>query len=124
MKRRHLLMGAALLVAAGLVLFGDRTPSDGVAEPVERAARMPAAAVPRAAVRPAGEGAGGEAAILRLIPRATLIGEAGEAAFHRGEGVFLGQNWNPPPPPAPSAAVHGDRQGRDGRPVGSLPGAR
>lgn len=107
MKPRHLLLGAALLIAAGLVLFGDRTPSDGVAEPVERAARpaATATAVQRTAARPAGEGAGGETAILRLVPRATLIGEAGEAAFRSGEGVFLGQNWNPPPPPAPSGPV-------------------
>lgn len=42
-----------------------------------------------------------EAAILRLIPRAVLVGEAGEATFAAGEGIFQGQNWNPPPPPPP-----------------------
>jgi hypothetical protein len=98
MKPRHLLMGAALIAAAGLVLLGDRSPADSVAEPVERAARTPAVAV-------APQPAAGEASILRLVPRATLIGEAGEAAFRSGEGVFLGQNWNPPPPPAPSGPV-------------------
>jgi hypothetical protein len=98
MKPRHLLMGAALIAAAGLVLLGDRTPAGSLAEPVERAARTPAVA---AAPQPAA----GEASILRLVPRATLIGEAGEAAFRSGEGVFLGQNWNPPPPPAPTGPV-------------------
>jgi hypothetical protein len=98
-------MGAALLIAAGLVLFGDTTPSNGVAEPVERAARSaPAAAAPRATA-PAAASTATDNAILRLIPRETLIGEAGEAAFRSGEGVFLGQNWNPPPPPPPAGPV-------------------
>ena len=51
MKPRHLLMGAALVLAAGLVLFGDNAPETDVAEPVERA-QAPVAA-PRAVERPA-----------------------------------------------------------------------
>ncbi|UGQ47666.1 hypothetical protein [Massilia endophytica] len=104
MKPRHLLMGAALLAAAGLVLFGDTTPSNGVAEPVERAPRSAPVAAPRAPA-PAADAATTDNAILRLVPRSTLIGEAGEAAFRSGEGVFLGQNWNPPPPPPPPGPV-------------------
>ncbi|NVD99972.1 hypothetical protein [Massilia sp. BJB1822] len=135
MKPRHLLMGGALLTAAGLALFGDKTPSGDVAEAVDRPApragkeagnavgKAPAPAAPQdAAVPMAGSPSAppapaappveappavanaknanaGNSAILRLIPRAQLIGEAGEASFKSGEGVFLGQNWNPPPPP-------------------------
>lgn len=98
MKPRHLLMGAALVAAAGLVLLGDTTsPDTEVAEPVERAQRpaAPSAPVP-AAVRAAQAADAGT--ILRLVPRAELIGEAGEAAFE-GNDLFAGQNLNPPPPP-------------------------
>ncbi|UTY55760.1 hypothetical protein [Massilia sp. erpn] len=139
MKPRHLLMGGALLTAAGLALFGDKTPSGDVAEAVDRpapragkqagdaagktpapqnaaapvasspSAPLPSAAPPveappavagaKNAVAGAKNAGAGNTAILRLIPRAQLIGEAGEASFKSGEGVFLGQNWNPPPPP-------------------------
>ncbi|WP_338758444.1 hypothetical protein [Massilia sp. METH4] len=105
MKPRHLLMGGALVLAAGLVLFGDNAPEVEVAEPVERAQ------APVAAPRPAGRGAAAQPAapladptILRLIPRAELIGATGEGAFQGSDGVFAGQNLNPAPPPpqAPS----------------------
>jgi hypothetical protein len=105
-KPRHMAMGGALLVAALLVLFGDKTPDSGIAQPTERtAARAPAVAAapaprPQAA---SAKASAGEAAILRLIPRAQLIGEAGEGAFKSADGVFGGQTWNPPPPPAPPA---------------------
>jgi hypothetical protein len=101
MKPRHLLMGAGLAIAAGLVLFGDTTPESDVAEPVERA-QAPRAVAPAAARAPAAPPADG--AILRLIPRAELIGATGEGAFKGSEGVFAGQDLNPPPPPpeAPS----------------------
>lgn len=186
MKPRHLILGGTLLAAAGLALFGDKTPSGEVAEAVDRRAAPRAAAGPAAGPSAAGASAGvsaaaaggasatapasvavtptavqaaaggtpakatgngapvsapaptaanpaapagptvaaaspaaaasappaasvarggavvakaGSSAILRLIPRAQLIGEAGEATFKSGEGVFLGQNWNPPPPP-------------------------
>ncbi|NGZ88007.1 hypothetical protein [Duganella aceris] len=105
MKPYQIAMAVALVGAAGLVLFGDSAPSSDIAEPVARgaAANAPTAAPARAgkdAVKPQAE-----VAILRLRPRAELIGEAGEAAFASGEGVFLGQNWNPPPPPAPPASA-------------------
>ena len=96
MKPRHVALGAALALAAGLVVFGDNTPEDAVAEPVERA---PAA--PRARIA-AKEGAA--PAILRLLPRESLIG--GDDRFGQdGEAnpVFARQDWTPPPPPAPPA---------------------
>ncbi|WP_426342032.1 hypothetical protein ACN9MZ_10210 [Pseudoduganella sp. S-14] len=102
MKPRHMLMGVALAGAAALVLFGDKAPSDTVAEAVERKpARAPAAGVPPAAK--GGNAATGEASILRLVPREELIGDVGEGSFKSKDGVFGGQNWNPPPPP-PTAA--------------------
>ena len=109
MKPYQLAMVIALAGAAGLVLFGDKTPSSSVAEPVDRASRAPArtgspavAAVAAVASRAgASASASGDVMILRLVPRALLIGEAGEGAFASGEGVFGGQNWNPPPPPPP-----------------------
>jgi hypothetical protein len=108
MKPRHLLMGAALAVAAALVIFGDNRPEADVAEPVDRAsapAAAPPAPAPAARVERSERPAAGEtAAILRLVPRAELIGATGEGAFKGAGGVFQGQNWNPPPapPPAPS----------------------
>ena len=96
MKPRHLLMGAALVAAAGLVLLGDSAPETEVAEPVERAPRP--AAAPTVAARVAQENADA-GKILRLVPRAELIGATGEDAFVGGAGLFAGQNLNPPPPP-------------------------
>jgi hypothetical protein len=121
MKPRHLLMGGALLAAAGLVWFGDKTPAGSdVAEAVERrapAAAAPASAAPAAdsvaSVQPApaanlsanananaNKGAApAEVQILRLAPRGELLGESGEGRFGGTEGLFGSQNWTPPPPP-------------------------
>ncbi|GGY85218.1 hypothetical protein ACFFTM_04750 [Pseudoduganella plicata] len=97
MKPRHLLMGAALVAAAGLVLLGGSAPEPDVAEPVERAQR-PAPVAPVAA--PANAAAGADTGkIVRLIPRAELIGATGEGAFGGNGGLFAGQNLNPPPAP-------------------------
>jgi hypothetical protein len=117
MKPYQIVMAMALVGAAGLVLFGDNAPSADIAEPVARAtvASAPVAgttAAPASAPAPASRAAVAtatgkdgkpvaEAAILRLTPRAELVGEAGDATFASGEGVFMGQNWNPPPPPPP-----------------------
>jgi hypothetical protein len=122
MTPRHVLMGAALAGAAALVLFGDRTPDSGVAEPAERhapkagpatspapAAPVAAQAVP-AAAPPAGSAATGrtgkgappaDAAILRLLPRAQLVGEPGDAVAAGADGMFGTQTFTPPPPPPP-----------------------
>ena len=110
MKPRHLAMGAALVAAAALVLFGDRAPDTEVAEAVERApaprAAQPAPAAAAAAAAPAPARApvatAGSAAgtpILALVPRETLIGDS-DTQFRQGEnGVFGRQDWTPPPPP-------------------------
>jgi hypothetical protein len=107
MKPYQIVMGLALAVAAGLVLFGDNTPSADIAEPVARSSKAPAAASVSAAPA-ARAGKDGkpqaEVAILRLTPRAELVGESGEATFAAGEGVFVGQNWNPAPSPSSQAA--------------------
>lgn len=106
MKPYQIAMGIALAVAGGLVLFGDNSPSGDIAEPVARS-RVTPATTPVAAPAPrAGKDAKPqvEVAILRLTPRAMLVGESGEATFASGEGVFQGQNWNPPPPPPPPAS--------------------
>ena len=97
MKRRHMAMGAALLLATALVLFGDNSPDSGVAEAVERApAQVSVVAVaPRSA---APKAPGVEVTILPLVPRAVLIGESDEA-MGGGASVFGQQNWTPPPPP-------------------------
>jgi hypothetical protein len=108
MKPYQIAMGLALVGAAGLVLFGDNSPSADIAEPVARGAAPSTAPVAARGAAPARAGkdakSQAEVAILRLLPRAELIGESGEAAFASGEGVFLGQNWNPPPPPPPPAS--------------------
>ncbi|SEN47496.1 hypothetical protein SAMN05428959_10247 [Duganella sp. CF517] len=102
MKPYHIAMGVALAGAAALAVFGDNTPSSDIAEPV---ARPPKAAGAVAAVSAARSGKDGKATadamILRLVPRAALVGDSADASFGAGEGVFLGQNWNPPPPPPP-----------------------
>jgi hypothetical protein len=115
MKPRHLVLGAGLLGAALLVIFGDRAPESGVAEAVERPAAVlrpvPAAAavavLPPAAVNhgPAA-GRGKEQPVLALVPREILIGDS-DGGFGQGEsgaGGFGRRDWNPPPPPPQPAA--------------------
>lgn len=113
MKPRHIAMGAALVLAAGLVAFGDSTPEDAVAEPVERAqAPAPAVAAPavdRSADRLMDKDNDKDKdtapAVLRLVPRDVLIGD-GDERFNQGQnGVFARQDWTPPPPPPAPAAV-------------------
>ncbi|MYM65265.1 hypothetical protein GTP45_00270 [Pseudoduganella sp. FT55W] len=99
MKPYQIVMVLALVGAAGLVLFGDNSPSGSIAEPVARTNTPAQAPAPRTAGSDKPQQA--DAVILPLIPRAQLVGEAGDATFASGEGVFAGQNWNPPPPPPP-----------------------
>jgi hypothetical protein len=119
MKPYQAMMVLALLGSAGLLLFGDNAPSGDIAEPVARAgsagAPSVAAGAPKVntantagapAQRVAGRGVAdskprADVAILAITPRAQLVGDAGDATFAQGEGVFMGQNWNPPPPPPP-----------------------
>ena len=103
MKRRQLLMAGALVLAAGLAFFADKTPDSGNAEAVVRGPAAPRqAATKSAAVASAGAAAVAEAPIAALLPRADLMGDSGDAHFNTGKGVFLSQSWTPPAP-APKA---------------------
>jgi hypothetical protein len=128
---RHIMLGLALAGAALLAAFGDRTPDGAIAEPVERPAaqaaqavlvRTPAAGTAAIAARPAPAAASASVpapaststpaatsaradaagqAILALVPRDVLIGDA-DGAFNQGQngaGPFAHQDWTPPPPP-------------------------
>lgn len=100
MKPRHLVLGGALVLAAGLALFGDKAPPTELAEPVARVTATSAAPVAPSA-QPMRKG-GEEIAIARLVPRETLIGAPGER-FGEGEnGLFARHDWTPPPPPPSS----------------------
>jgi hypothetical protein len=108
MKPRHMAMGAALSLAAGLLAFGDRSPQGEVAEAVER----PAAASVRTAPPARRTEAKPVPPIARLLPRETVIGD-GKDSFNAGDGaddkadknaLFGRQDWTPPPPPPPKPA--------------------
>jgi hypothetical protein len=119
MKPRHLALGAALLGAAALVLFGDRAPDDAVAEAVVRPAAPSAPAVataagpttarPPAAILvptsdPQRADTGKRQPILALVPREVLIADNDSGFGQAPNGaVFGSQSWVPPPPP-PAAA--------------------
>ncbi len=127
MKPRHLLLGASVVVAGWLAVYGDKSPSGGVAEPLTRGVRVarpsvPArehaepAMVPKDASSPvtanARDSAGvkpkQEIVIRTLRPRTDLIG--GTYAGRRADGLFGTHSWvqAPPPqavlPPAPPTA--------------------
>ena len=108
-KPRHAILALALVGAALLAAFGDRSPDGAIAEPVERPAAKAAlvraavpAPVPVVAAAKASEAPAGQQ-ILALVPRDTLIGDS-DAAFGQGQngaGPFAHQDWTPPPPPPP-----------------------
>lgn len=99
MKPRHLMLGAALLLALGLVLFGQRAPDDEAAQAVVQAApRQP----PRQAPRRALPAAPAPSPVLSLIPRSELfdhIAGSGHAS------PFGSRDWTPAPAPAPASAA-------------------
>lgn len=79
MKPRHLLMGAALIAAAGLVWFGDKTPAGSdVAEAVER--RAPAAGAAASATPAGGAPASAATGIARAAPAAGAAAMAAQPA--------------------------------------------
>ncbi len=96
MNKRVLALLAVAAAIGALMVFDRGAPGSGVVEAVERNA-------PKLAAAPAKPGAP-EPAILRLIPRAELIG-ADDEAMGGGNGLFGTQNWNPPPPAPPPAMV-------------------
>ena len=101
MKPRHLLMGAALVVAAGFALFGDKSPNGATVEPAPRtntfgtANAATATAIASADTLRAAPAAPKPAVtILRLEDRAALLG-----AGIGGGDAFARHDWTPPPPP-------------------------
>lgn len=96
MKPRHVALGAALLVAAGFAIFGDKSPNGAAL--VEAAPRR-AAAAPERAVAAVSSAPADEVTILRLQPRLDPLDGGAEAG-----GAFASHNWTPPPPPPPPAA--------------------
>ena len=96
MNRRHLLLGAGLLLAAGLVYFDRGAPP----EVAEAAPRRPA---PRGAGAPPVPPAAAQGEVLALIARSELFGGQG------GDALFGSRDFTPPPAPAaaakPAAAV-------------------
>lgn len=97
MKGRHIVMGVALVLAAGLAAFGDRSPEGEVAEAVERPVPARGAPARRADPMPA-------PAIARLLPRESLIGDGSDGFSAGGNALFGRQDWTPPPPPPPPPA--------------------
>lgn len=99
MNPRHIAMGVALLAAVALVVFGDNAPESEVAEAAERKPARTSTVAALAAPQRA-PGAHSDPAILRLMARATLIGN-GDEAMGAGQDVFGRRDWTPPPPPPP-----------------------
>jgi hypothetical protein len=100
MKPRHIALGVALVLAAGLLAFGDRSPQGEVAEAVERPGVAPAGGTrsTTAPVKPV-------PVIARLVPRDILIGTglSGKAGVGGADSLFGRQDWTPsPPPPKPA----------------------
>ncbi len=104
MSPRHIAMGVALVMAAGLVIFGDTTPAPQVVGAVERAPRAVQAASPVPRASGSRTATVTEPAILRLVPRADLMGD-GDEPLGGANTVFGRQDWNPPPPPTPKQEV-------------------
>lgn len=107
MTRRHMIMAAALVIAAWLALFGDNTPNTGISEPTVRTntgART--SGTSGAANNPTASNASGDKAkhssfILPLQNREQLMG--GAHAANASGALFNSQSWTPPPPPPPPA---------------------
>lgn len=105
MKTRHALLLASLVGTGWLAFFGDKTPSSGIVEPVQRtASRIPeeSSSMPRAStltVRKPFNDDKAVPAILALQARESLIG--GARLSGATEGLFGSQTWTPPPPPPP-----------------------
>ena len=100
MKTRHLLLTLALVIAAGLAAFGDRTPDGGIAEPVARVVKLTGMSrslpSPSSPVRP-NQPAEVASTILALQARADLFGAADQARPRSVRGsLFASQNWQPP----------------------------
>ena len=121
MTPRHLLLAAALLLAAGFAFFGDKRP-EGVIEATPRAPLRanPGTSSGASSGSSSGTSSGARAstiagvpnpnpaialAILRLEPRDRLIADGAGAGVNTNLGAgaqaFASHDWTPPPPPAP-----------------------
>ncbi len=106
-KRRWLLLGPMLGLAAWLAVFGDKTPSNGTAA-VSLPARSTNSPInplaPKQADVPMMD-APKELSALRS--RSPLRPQPpGQSRVRPGmRDLFSGKNWNPPPPPPPPVAV-------------------
>lgn len=92
-RMRRVVLGSLLLFAAGLAIFGDKTPADdasAVARPLaSKAVGAPPAAASASKEREAAQD------LLELRPRDELIKLAGSSTAD----LFRTHNWTPPPPP-------------------------
>jgi len=96
---------AASPVAAAAGAVPARAPATAGAAPAAAPESAPVAApagAPVGAPARAGKGApAADVAILRLLPRAQLVGEQGDAVMAGADGMFGTQTFTPPPPPPP-----------------------
>lgn len=92
-NRRLLILGALLLVAAWLAIFGDKTPSATVAEPVARAA--PAA--PSMAANDTAPTGDAATTIEQPVPRSAVVAAPATAE----ESDLFAPEFVPKPPPPP-----------------------
>ena len=107
MTRRNVFLLAALLLAAGLAIFGDRGGDSDLALPLARRAPVAGSGAERPAttattMTTVGGAALAAAPIGSLRARASFIGSA--RVRPGGTPAFGAQSWAPPPP-APVAAV-------------------
>lgn len=123
MKTRHLLLGAGLIVATGLAIFGDREPDSALSEPAKPGSPIVRESVSaeRPFVPTAGSTAGNpELRTLALTPPATKTGGTlsssngvlplhdrqrliGRSNSNTASVLFAAHSWSPPPPPPPAA---------------------
>ena len=105
MTRRHAFLLAALLLAAGLAIFGDRGADSELALPLAR--RSIAAGGPgggtggeRPPTAATAGGAAGSVAALRIAELRARAGFIGSAPTRTGGAPAFGaQSWDPPPTP-------------------------
>lgn len=97
MKKRHGFLVAALIVAGGLALFGDKTPANGIAVAIERTPSIKNTMRPLAKSTPANV----SVPIERLLARPKIVGGEMMGAGTSDAMPFASQNWAPPPSPSP-----------------------
>lgn len=101
MKLRHFGLLFGLTAAAGLALFGDKTPHSAIAEPTVRSGPPATTPATNTSSLPSTNKAADklitDPTIPALLPREKLIGNAQVA----DGGLFSSQTWAPPPPKPP-----------------------